>query len=148
MEFNREAFGVRPLGKGEGRDTAERFYECLRENYVIRLLQSIKPLFPEDSNLKIRDCYNDYCLLIDWELPEIKSGRPVRSRTINLLIEKDAIEGFISDSRPAWRRLVEIRLRQFVARKMKFFNPVPDPSMGAGQEELWVVTGSILRETG
>lgn len=125
-----------------------RFNDYLCESYVSRLLQSIKPLFPEKSKFEIRNCYSDYCLLIDWELQGKESGRPMRSRKINLLIEKNTIDEFMRDQKPAWRRLVEIRLKQFIARKLRFFNPAPDPSSGPEQEELWVVTNRILGETG
>ena len=125
-----------------------RFNDYHYESYLSRLFQSIKPLFPEGSKFEVRNGYNDYCLLIDWELQVRESGRPVRSRKLNLLFEKNTIDEFMSDQKPAWRRLVEIRLRQFLARKLRFFNPVPDPSAGPEQEELWVVTNRILGETG
>ncbi len=138
---------MRSVGTGDGRKTPVPFYDYLRENYVIRLLQSIKPLFPDGSKFEIRNDYHDYCLLIDWELPEIKGGHLVRSKKIILLIDRDTIDDFMRDLKPAWRRLVEIRLRQYVARKLRFFNPDPDPSTDQGQEELWVVTNRILGET-
>jgi hypothetical protein len=125
-----------------------QFHDDLQESYLSRLLQSIKPLFPEGSRFEIRDCHNDYCLLIDWELPGKESGHPVRSRKISLLFGKDTIDEFMIDLKPAWRRLVEMKLRQFIAKKLRFFNPASDPFTGPGQEELWVVTNRILEETG
>ena len=138
---------MRTVSTGTGGETPVRFYDYLYESYLSRLLQSVKPLFPEGSRFEIRNYYNDYCLLIDWELPGKEGARPVRYRKINLLIGKDTIDKFISDQKPAWRRLVEIRLREFIAEKLRFFNPASDPSAGPRQEEPWVVTIHILGET-
>lgn len=139
---------MRSLSTGNERGTPVRFNDYLYERYLTHLLESIKPLFPEASRFMVRNSYQDYCLLIDWELQGKESVRSMRSRKINLLIEKNTIDEFMGDQKPARRRLVEIRLRQFVAAKLRFFNPAPDPSAGPEQEELWVVTNRILGETG
>ncbi len=137
---------MRLISSGNGRETPVRVNDYLYENYMGHLLESIKPLFPEGSKFEVRNNHHDYSLLIDWELPEIKGGRPVRSKKINLLIDRDTIDDFMSDLKPAWRRLVEMRLRQFIAKKLRYFNPAPEPTASAGQEELWVVTARILGE--
>jgi hypothetical protein len=114
------------------------------EGQLNRLVQSIRPLFPDGSKFETRTCYNDLCILIDWEL-QGSGGCQVKSRKINLLIERDVMDDIMINQKPAWLRMAETRLRQFIAEKLRLFNPVRDPSTGnMEEEELWVVTAHIL----
>jgi hypothetical protein len=115
------------------------------EGQLSRLVQSIRPLFPDGARFDTRTCYNDFCVLIDWELPGDVVGRPRKSRRINLLFEREVIDDILISLKPVWLRMAETRLRQFIAEKLRLFNPVRDPSTGnIEEEELWVVTAHIL----
>lgn len=114
--------------------------DCAYEGHLGRLVQSIRPLFPDGARFNMKPCYNDFCVLIDWELPGAGSGRPKKSRRINLLIERDIIEDIMTRHKPAWLRMAETKLRLFIAGKLRTFNPVHDPAAGIGEEEMWVVT--------
>jgi hypothetical protein len=108
------------------------------EQTLIHWTKLIEPFFPKDTRFVTVDTKNKFCIYI--QPPDDNKWRKVHWK-ITLAFTEEAINEYIHSYEPGSHRKADIRLKEFVAAKLKNhklrrdINDLPD---------YWLVTNDIL----
>jgi hypothetical protein len=103
----------------------------------------IEPFFPKDTRFETMDTKNSFCIYI--QPPKYKEvNSRISYRRIILTFTDEAIDEYIHSYEPGSHRKADIRLKDFVASKLKTRKRERDLLQENALTEYWLITTDTL----
>lgn len=104
----------------------------------------IRPLFRYDAEFSINALSGDFRVSVSWNLGTDPSRPKKRSKTITILVPREAIDDYQNKSEEK-RKRDDVKLRQFIENNLKYLDPHHNhPREQPPPEVQWIAGSNIL----
>jgi hypothetical protein len=106
------------------------------ENLEARLMDIVKPIFPNNAEIRRRPSSDGLELRVVWKLTNDANRPNKRSRRIILVVSEEALEDYNDGNHD----VKEKRIMKVITERLKGFNPNHNTPYGQPEpEELWAL---------